>query len=53
MIEDLRKGRFTLPAETGIDNDVKRIIEKWGADAIRNSDGTILSKELIKGLIIR
>ncbi|CAH2715616.1 1,3-beta-galactosyl-N-acetylhexosamine phosphorylase [Neobacillus rhizosphaerae] len=47
MIEDLRKGRFTLPAETGIDNEVKRIIEKWGADAIRNSDGTILSKELM------
>jgi len=46
-MENLQKGRFTLPAETGIDKDVQRIIEKWGADAIRNSDGTLLSKELM------
>ncbi|MBU3143360.1 1,3-beta-galactosyl-N-acetylhexosamine phosphorylase [Clostridium sp. CF012] len=41
------RGRVTLPVECGIDEDVKEIIKKWGADAIRNSDGTELSKELM------
>lgn len=39
--------RVTLPAEAGIEKEVQDIIEKWGADAIRNSDGTELSKELM------
>jgi len=47
LIETLNKGRFTMPAETGIDDEVKKLIAKWGADAIRNSDGTVLSKELM------
>lgn len=47
LIETLNKGRFTMPAETGIDNEVKKLIAKWGADAIRNSDGTVLPKELM------
>ncbi|MBZ9686531.1 1,3-beta-galactosyl-N-acetylhexosamine phosphorylase [Clostridium estertheticum] len=42
-----KKGRFTLPAESGIDKEVKKLIDKWGADAIRNSDGTKLPKELM------
>ncbi len=46
-MENLRKGRFTLPGEAGIDEEVKRLIDKWGADAIRNSDGTKLPKELM------
>lgn len=37
------KGRVTLPIEIGIEETVKDIIELWGADAIRNSDGTVLS----------
>ncbi len=46
-METLNKGRFTMPAEAGIDNEVKKLIAKWGADAIRNSDGTVLPKELM------
>lgn len=44
---NLKSGRFTLPGEAGMDEEVKRLIEKWGADAIRNSDGTQLPKELM------
>ena len=39
----LKKGRFTLPAEAGMDSTVKMLIDKWGADAVRDSDGTALA----------
>ncbi|MCT4544038.1 MAG: 1,3-beta-galactosyl-N-acetylhexosamine phosphorylase [Vallitalea sp.] len=38
-----KKGRVTLPTQEGMDKEIEKIIEKWGADAIRNSDGTQLS----------
>ena len=41
------KGRFTLPGETGMEKEIKELIELWGVDAIRDSDGTKLSQELI------
>jgi 1,3-beta-galactosyl-N-acetylhexosamine phosphorylase len=46
-MRNLRKGRFTLPAEAGMNEQVMELIDKWGADAIRNSDGTKLPKELM------
>ena len=39
-------GRLTLPVEQGIDEELKGLIEKWGADAVRNSDGTQLPDSL-------
>lgn len=45
-METAKKGRVTLPVEVGIDKAVSEMINKWGADAIRNSDGTELTKEL-------
>lgn len=36
------KGYITLPVEQGMDDLLKEIAEKWGADAVRNSDGTEL-----------
>lgn len=36
------KGYITLPVEQGMDDLLKDIAEKWGADAVRNSDGTEL-----------
>ncbi|MCI6584607.1 MAG: 1,3-beta-galactosyl-N-acetylhexosamine phosphorylase [Mobiluncus sp.] len=42
-------GRVTLPIENGIDDKVLRVASLWGADAVRNSDGTSLppiAKEL-------
>lgn len=35
-------GRLTLPIETGIDDQVRTLLERLGADAVRNSDGTEL-----------
>ncbi|MCH4843336.1 1,3-beta-galactosyl-N-acetylhexosamine phosphorylase [Bifidobacterium pseudolongum] len=35
-------GRFTLPSEENFAEETKRLARLWGADAIRNSDGTHL-----------
>lgn len=35
-------GRVTLPIETGIDDQVRELMRRLGADAVRNSDGTEL-----------
>ena len=40
-------GYFTLPAQKGMDREVKMLIEKWGVDAIRDSDGTTLSEDIL------
>jgi 1,3-beta-galactosyl-N-acetylhexosamine phosphorylase len=40
-------GHFTLPAQKGMDKEVKMLCEKWGVDAVRDSDGTILSPEIL------
>ncbi|MBN1313604.1 MAG: 1,3-beta-galactosyl-N-acetylhexosamine phosphorylase [Anaerolineae bacterium] len=41
------KGNFTLPGEAGYEELTLTLAEKWGADAIRDSDGTVLSDEII------
>ena len=40
-------GRVTLPAEAGQEKLVKELIKKWEVDAIRDSDGTTLSKDIL------
>lgn len=35
-------GRLTLPIQTGMDDQVRSLIARLGADAVRNSDGTDL-----------
>lgn len=37
------KGRVTLPIEEGKENLVQKLMQLWGSDAIRNSDGTKLN----------
>lgn len=39
-------GFVTLPVESGKEDLVRQLIHRWGADAIRDSDGTELSEEL-------
>lgn len=41
------KGGFTLPGEAGYEELTLRMAEKWGADVIRDSDGTELSDEIL------
>ena len=40
------KGRVTLPSESGFLKETKELMERWGADAIRDSDGTKLDKDV-------
>lgn len=40
-------GGFTLPGESGYEELTLQMAEKWGADVIRDSDGTELSPEII------
>jgi hypothetical protein len=41
------KGGFSLPGEAGYEDLAWQLAERWGADAIRDSDGTVLSDEIL------
>jgi beta-D-galactosyl-(1->4)-L-rhamnose phosphorylase len=41
------KGSFTLPGESGYEKLTLELADRWGADVIRDSDGTVLSDEII------
>ena len=40
-------GRFTMPGEAGYESLTLELARKWGADVIRDSDGTTLSDEIL------
>ena len=46
--DELSRGSFTLPGEAGWEKLTKELAEKWGADTIRDSDGTRLSDDLLR-----
>ena len=48
MNQDFHQGDFTLPGEAGYEELTLRLAKKWGADVIRDSDGTKLSEEITK-----
>lgn len=41
-----KRGRVTLPSERNFLEETKELMEKWGADAIRDSDGTKLDDDI-------
>jgi len=41
------KGSFTLPGEAGYEALTLELARRWGADIIRDSDGTTLSSEIL------
>ena len=41
------RGCFTLPGESGYEELTLKLAEQWGADVIRDSDGTRLSQEIL------
>ncbi len=43
----MKKGDFTLPGEAGYEDLTLKLADKWGADAIRDSDGTVLSDKIV------
>ena len=42
------KGDFTLPGEAGYEDLTLKLAEQWGADAIRDCDGTQLSDKIVQ-----
>ena len=40
------RGRVTPPSESGFLKETRELMERWGADAIRDSDGTKLDKDV-------
>lgn len=40
------KGRVTLPSESNFLEETKELMDRWGADAIRDSDGTKLDRDI-------
>lgn len=47
MSEMTKRDSFTLPGESGYEALTLRLAKKWGADVIRDSDGTQLSDEIL------
>ncbi len=47
MSEVHKNGGFTLPGESGYETLTLDLAKKWGADVIRDSDGTVLSDEIL------
>ncbi len=41
-----KTGRVTLPSEENFLKETKELMERWGADAIRDSDGTKLDNDI-------
>ncbi len=48
MDQKYRQGGFTLPGEAGYEKLTLELARKWGADVIRDSDGTKLSPEIVE-----
>ena len=48
MAENYAQGDFTLPGEAGCEELTLALAEKWGADVIRDSDGTRLSDAILR-----
>lgn len=47
-MKEAESGSFTLPGEAGYETLTLKMAEKWGADVIRDSDGTVLSEDIVK-----
>ena len=46
MEKDKRKGRVTIPTDVDVVKETLDLVERWGADAIRDCDGTDYPEEL-------
>lgn len=42
----IERGKFTLPGESNFTEETKELIKLWGADAVRDADGTELDDEI-------
>ena len=46
MNEEIRKGRVTIPTDMDVVPETLEIMKRWGADAIRDCDGTDFPQDL-------
>lgn len=46
MDKDIKYGRLTLPTDSDIIRETKNLMKQWGADALRDCDGTDFPEEL-------
>ena len=46
------KGRVTIPTDLDVVAETKELLECWGADAIRDCDGTDYPEELKKYILL-
>ena len=44
----MRKGRVTIPTDENYVEGTKKIADLWGADAVRDCDGTHLPKNALE-----
>ena len=44
----MKKGRVTIPTDENYVEGTKKIAELWGADAVRDCDGTTLPKNALE-----
>ena len=51
-MDKMQKGRVTIPTDENYVEGTKKIAELWGADAVRDCDGThfLCMKELLLGI---
>lgn len=42
------KGKITIPTEIGLVNETLDIVNRWGADAVRDCDGVAIPDEILK-----
>ena len=47
MSSNEKRDGFTLPGEAGYENLTLELAKRWGADVIRDSDGTVLSDDIL------
>jgi beta-D-galactosyl-(1->4)-L-rhamnose phosphorylase len=45
--EAYKTGNFTLPGEAGYEDLTLELARRWGADTVRDSDGTVLSDRIL------
>ncbi|NLZ68332.1 MAG: D-galactosyl-beta-1-4-L-rhamnose phosphorylase, partial [Spirochaetales bacterium] len=43
----MNKGNFTMPGEAGYEKLTLQLAKRWGADVIRDSEGTTLSEDIL------
>ena len=48
MNTNTERGGFTMPGESGYEQLTLELAKRWGADVIRDSDGTKLSPEIVE-----